>query len=382
MSEYEQIMTVDSVIPFVIGFGTQGFLAALQTWLALAFIGSGLINLFRHQDIVWLRYLGATTNLLPRQKRKAGLLQLVLGSLLLLPAILGLHFLIALSVFVGLILFIVIYEKQPPFDGKYTGKFTRYGFIFFIMACATFTGYDNSDPLSSTKQFAADVAEWRPKEQAWQNQYDVDAPKTGDNAPEFTLLNANGKSTAKLADFLGEKPVVLFLGANTCPVFSHGLGGINELYEKYKNKVNFVGIYVSEPHATDEWPLASNNFMKLVKELSAHPVAIDIKQHTSFEDRLWAANRLKRNLVNQDIPILVDNMNNEVNNTWVGRPARLYLLSPEGTVLYNPGKGPYSFNPDYLAPILDDYFSNQSSKLSSDLSSQSPRQQPSLVGHN
>ncbi len=363
MNEYQQIMDIDSVMPFVVGFATQGLLSAFQLWLALAFIGSGLINLLRQRDIYWLRYLGATTNINSGLKVKMALVQLFFGSALLLPVFYSLSFWVLLVVFSCVVTFILYFEKIPSKDGKNTGKVTRMGFIVFALLGAVYTGYDQNDPITNMKKFAVDVDEWRPKEQAWQDKNDVNAPKVGDMAPQFTLLNSEGSNKNSLTDFLGAKPVVFFLGANSCPVFSHGMQDINRLHEKYKDRVNFVGVYVSEPHATDEWPLANNNFMKMVRNQSEHPVAIDIKQHQAFAQRRWAANRLKSNLLNEDIPLLVDGMDNQVNNTWVGRPARLYLLSADGTVLYNPGKGPYSFNPSLLEPILEEYLQGESVKV-------------------
>ncbi len=360
MNEYQQIMSIESVVPFVVGFSIQGVLFALQLWLALAFLGSALINMLRRQDIVWLRYLGATTNVHAKLKVKLALVQLGLGSVLLLPIFYSVSHIVLLLAFICVSMFVFFFEFQSSADGEKTGRLTRMAFVMFAMLGASITGYNQHDPITTMKSFALNVAQWRPKEQAWQDVYDVHAPKVGDIAPQFTLLDTNGVNRKSLSEFLGDKPVVLFLGANSCPVFSHGMQDINSLHEKYKDRVNFVGVYVSEPHAKDEWPLAPNKFMKLVRDTSQHPVAIDIKQPEIFSDRQWAASRLKANLLNNDIPLLVDDMNNQVNNTWVGRPARLYLLSADGVVLYNPGKGPYSFNPSILEPVLEAYLVSMS----------------------
>ena len=360
MNDYQQIMSIDSVIPFVVGFSIQGGLSGLQLWLALAFLGSGLINLLRSNDIVWLRYLGAITHVRSNLKVKMGLMQLLLGCVLLLPLFFTTPYALLLMAFTCVAIFIVYFEYQSKLNSDKSGKFTRLAFVLFAMLGASYTGYDQQDPVSAMKSLALNVAKWRPKEIAWQDKYDVNAPKVGDLAPPFTLLNSDGVNSENLSNYLGEKPVVLFLGANSCPVFSHGMQDINALHEKYKDRVNFVGVYVSEPHATDEWPLATNNFMKWVSITSQHPVAIDIKQHLVFSQRQSAATGLKTNLLSNDIPMLVDNMDNAVNNTWVGRPARLYLLAEDGTVLYNPGRGPYSFNPSLLEPVLDDYLANRS----------------------
>ena len=46
-------------------------------------------------------------------------------------------------------------------------------------------------------------------------QREDNAPKVGDSAPTFTLKAHDGKSETSLAEFKGEKPVVLFFGSYT-----------------------------------------------------------------------------------------------------------------------------------------------------------------------
>jgi peroxiredoxin len=50
---------------------------------------------------------------------------------------------------------------------------------------------------------------------AWQKRYEALAPKVGDMAPDFELGDVNGENLVRLADFQGEKPVVLVFGSFT-----------------------------------------------------------------------------------------------------------------------------------------------------------------------
>lgn len=50
---------------------------------------------------------------------------------------------------------------------------------------------------------------------AWQKEYDLRAPKVGDTAPDFELLDVQGENSIRLSDFRGQKPVVLIFGSFT-----------------------------------------------------------------------------------------------------------------------------------------------------------------------
>jgi len=50
---------------------------------------------------------------------------------------------------------------------------------------------------------------------SWQKKYDAQAPKVGDLAPDFELLDASGKNPVRLSSFRGQKPVALIFGSFT-----------------------------------------------------------------------------------------------------------------------------------------------------------------------
>lgn len=52
---------------------------------------------------------------------------------------------------------------------------------------------------------------------------------------------------------------------------------------------------------------------------------------------------------------LVDDMQNSADIAFNGWPERLYVLSPEGTVVYKGGKGPYGFDLEELGQFLETY---------------------------
>lgn len=57
--------------------------------------------------------------------------------------------------------------------------------------------------------------EYRKLEMEWFRKYDADAPKRGDEAPDFKLFDISGEKSVRLSDFRGKKPVVLIFGSFT-----------------------------------------------------------------------------------------------------------------------------------------------------------------------
>ena len=50
---------------------------------------------------------------------------------------------------------------------------------------------------------------------AWQKKYDTQAPRVGDEAPDFELYDIQGEQPVRLSDFRGTTPVALIFGSFT-----------------------------------------------------------------------------------------------------------------------------------------------------------------------
>lgn len=50
---------------------------------------------------------------------------------------------------------------------------------------------------------------------AWQRRYGANAPKVGDEAPDFELSDTDGSTTMRMSSYLEEKPVALVFGSFT-----------------------------------------------------------------------------------------------------------------------------------------------------------------------
>ena len=74
---------------------------------------------------------------------------------------------------------------------------------------------------------------------------------TGDLAPNFTLTSLDG-GTITLADYHGEKPVILDFFATWCPNCRRDMPKLSNWYEQYKDKVEVIGVNLQERDTTVE----------------------------------------------------------------------------------------------------------------------------------
>lgn len=86
---------------------------------------------------------------------------------------------------------------------------------------------------------------------------------------------------------------------------------MNALYDAYHEVADFLAIYISEAHATNEWPLGRR---------------VCIAQHETIEERLEAA-RSYRSDMKAKVPMVVDPMSNSFNSAYNSWPERLYIIN-------------------------------------------------------
>lgn len=167
-----------------------------------------------------------------------------------------------------------------------------------------------------------------------------EGPKLDDKAPDFSLKTADGRETVKLAKLIGPKPVVLVFGNFTCGPFRALFPDVEAIYERYKDRVTFVMIYVREAHPTDGWKMESNA-----------RVGVAVKQPTTTEERVEACAQFRKKL-NPGMTVLVDDIADPAGTAYSGMPARLYVIDVKGKVGYKSGRGPFGFKPGEMEQAL------------------------------
>lgn len=112
-------------------------------------------------------------------------------------------------------------------------------------------------------------------------------------------------------------------------------------------------IYIQEAHPVDGWWLG-RGIPGLFLRLFGSKAATDIYNPKTIEERRAVAKRCEVAL-QYEIPTLVDEMDDGVNQAYAAWPTRLYLIGLDGRVVYAGGLGPFGFKPAELTAAIEGY---------------------------
>ena len=100
----------------------------------------------------------------------------------------------------------------------------------------------------------------------------------GDKAPDFDLKGVDEK-TYSLADFQGKEGLLILFICNHCPYVKTKIDTIVKLYERYKEKIAFIGINSNDPEYEGE---GMENMKKFAKERDINfPYVLDNTQEVA-----------------------------------------------------------------------------------------------------
>jgi len=92
-------------------------------------------------------------------------------------------------------------------------------------------------------------------------------------------------------------------------------------------------VYIREIHPTDGWQVKENE-----------QDGVLLRQHRSQEERVEAGTACMLKLA-LEMPPLVDEMDDAVEQAYAALPERLYLIGADGRIAYKGGVGPMFFRP-------------------------------------
>jgi len=115
---------------------------------------------------------------------------------------------------------------------------------------------------------------------------------------------------------------------------------LKELYESYKNDVQFLVVYIREAH-----PIDSLSMPRYEEEMIEDPIN-DI-------ERTAVAKICMAKMALRPIPAVVDRIDDKANNAYRGWPDRLFLVGKDGKMAYSGGRGPGGFRPDELRDAIE-----------------------------
>jgi hypothetical protein len=111
------------------------------------------------------------------------------------------------------------------------------------------------------------------------------------------------------------------------------VGDIVQIYNEYKDRADFLTVYVREAHPTDEWQMKSN-----VKD------DVCYAQPKTLEQRVAIAQDFTKRY-KFPLPFGIDEMGNAADAAYAAWPERLYVIDETGHVAYRGGMGPFNYKP-------------------------------------
>jgi len=114
------------------------------------------------------------------------------------------------------------------------------------------------------------------------------------------------------------------------------LGALEALHDRHREEVAFFIVYIKEAHPEDGWVLTYNRRS-----------GIALKDPQSAAERGEVARSCALRM-RTSIPVLIDEMDNEVARQYGGWPDRLYLVGMDGRIAFQGAEGPFGFKPEQL----------------------------------
>jgi Iodothyronine deiodinase len=116
------------------------------------------------------------------------------------------------------------------------------------------------------------------------------------------------------------------------------------MYNQYKDRADFLAVYIREAHPTDEWEMKAN----LTQDVC-------YAQPKTLAQRIAIANDFVKRF-NFPIPIGIDPMNNYADHLYGGWPERLFVVDESGRIVYRGGMGPFDYHPKEVSAWLSRRF--------------------------
>jgi type I thyroxine 5'-deiodinase len=116
---------------------------------------------------------------------------------------------------------------------------------------------------------------------------------------------------------------------------------LNTLYRTWRDRAAFYIVYIQEAHPVDAWQVSSNLKDDVLEASTTTP-----------EERGRVAGKCVKNL-GIEMPALIDGTDDAVERAYTGWPDRLYVIDTEGRVAFKSAPGPFGFEPEGVAAVLE-----------------------------
>lgn len=112
------------------------------------------------------------------------------------------------------------------------------------------------------------------------------------------------------------------------------------MHTKYRDRADFLTVYIREAHPLDEWQMDSNE-----KE------DVCYRQPRTLGERLLIANDFVKRY-RYPLPLAVDAMDDRAEKLYAGWPERFYVIDTNGVIVYKGEPGPFGFHPEEVEAWL------------------------------
>jgi hypothetical protein len=119
------------------------------------------------------------------------------------------------------------------------------------------------------------------------------------------------------------------------------LGPLHEIWERHRDRVDFVVVYIREAHPEEGWVVNHNRDQD-----------IRVNDPTTDDERHKVATECALRLQIK-IPVVVDAVDDSIAAAYGALPDRLYLIGQGGSVAFQGDAGPWGFNPDALDKAIE-----------------------------
>lgn len=175
-------------------------------------------------------------------------------------------------------------------------------------------------------------------------EHDLTVPRVGvgDPAPDVELPPLDDEhpfDAVRVATAARGRPIALVFGSYSVPKFRKYLGEVEELYQRFSDRVCFFLVYTREVRFTDG------------RDGSARRLGAPPEGPESLATRAARARKLVEDL-RLSIPVLIDWLDDEVTQTFGAYPLRLYLVGKDGRIVYQGAHGPEAFRPAELEAAI------------------------------
>lgn len=140
-------------------------------------------------------------------------------------------------------------------------------------------------------------------------QFHKDAAAPGDAFPEFELVTTDGSKLVNQNVF-GDMPVIFIFGSMTCPMTASAAPSVQELYDEFGDRVEFIMLYVREAHPGEYFA-----------------------QSETIEEKLDYAQTLK-DFYDIEWTVAADNIDGDLHRALDPKPNSVFLADKDGTILF------------------------------------------------